>query len=67
MGMRRTGDPAVIATDPVRRLRAFYANGRLRPPERPARLIVRLIAQDVTGLAISIRDERARALSAASE
>jgi hypothetical protein len=63
----RTGDPAKIGADLVQRFQAFYASGRLLPPEQPARLIVRLIAQDVTGLVVSITDDRARALLAALE
>jgi NAD(P)-dependent dehydrogenase (short-subunit alcohol dehydrogenase family) len=63
----RTGDPATISADLVQRFQVMHASGRLLPPERPAQLIVRLIAQDVTGLVVSISDERAQALLAASD
>jgi NAD(P)-dependent dehydrogenase (short-subunit alcohol dehydrogenase family) len=62
----RTGDPATIGAALVQRFEAMYAGGRLLPPERPAQLIVRLMAQDVTGLVVSISDERAQALLAPS-
>jgi NAD(P)-dependent dehydrogenase (short-subunit alcohol dehydrogenase family) len=60
----RTGDPTTIGAALVQRFEAMYADGRLLPPERPAQLIVRLMAQDVTGLVVSISDERAQALLA---
>ena len=63
----RNGDPAAIGAVLVQRFQAFHASGRLLPPEQPARLIARLLAQDVTGLIVSIGDERAQALLAAAD
>lgn len=60
----RAGDPAEIGAALVARFQAAYASGRLLPAERPARLIVRLIAQDTTGEIIDIADARGRALLA---
>ena len=60
----RTGDPAKIGAALVGRFQAAYASGRLLPAERPAQLIVRLIAQDTTGEIIDISDARGQALLA---
>jgi len=60
----RTGDPAKIGATLVARFQAAYASGRLLPAERPAQLIVRLIAQDATGEIIDISDPRGQALLA---
>jgi NAD(P)-dependent dehydrogenase (short-subunit alcohol dehydrogenase family) len=60
----RTGDPAKIGAALVGRFQAIYASGRLLPAERPAQLIVRLIAQDTTGEIIDISDGRGQALLA---
>jgi NAD(P)-dependent dehydrogenase (short-subunit alcohol dehydrogenase family) len=60
----RASDPAEIGAGLVARFQAAYASGRLLPAEQPARLIVRLIAQDTTGEIISIGDERGQALLA---
>lgn len=60
----RTGDPAKIGATLVARFQAAHASGRLLPAERPARLIVQLLAQDTTGEVIDISDARAQALLA---
>ncbi len=60
----RTGDPAEIGAALVARFQAAYASGQLLPADRPAQLIVGLIAQDTTGEIISISDARAQTLLA---
>jgi NAD(P)-dependent dehydrogenase (short-subunit alcohol dehydrogenase family) len=60
----RTGDPEKIGAGLVARFQAAYASGRLLPVERPARLIIRLVAQDTTGEIIDINDARGQALLA---
>jgi len=51
-------DTAVMGEALVARFRAAHAGGRLLPPERPAQLILQILAGDTTGEVIDINGPR---------
>jgi NAD(P)-dependent dehydrogenase (short-subunit alcohol dehydrogenase family) len=58
----QASDPAVMGEALVARFRAARANGLLLPPERPAQLILHVLANHTTGEVIDINDPRGQEL-----
>ena len=58
----RTRPAELVGEEMVARFRAMKEEGQLLSPDQPARLIVRLLAEESSGELISIYDERGQAL-----
>jgi NAD(P)-dependent dehydrogenase (short-subunit alcohol dehydrogenase family) len=61
----RGSDPAVMGEALVARFRAAHEGGRLLRPERPAQLILHMLARDITGEVVEINSPRGHELLAA--